>query len=302
MANQDPHVNPQTGNWDDNYYQTTGQYGGGGNSPLALYNQYSGQLNNNLTNFTNQQQGFANQQNTLQNTLLGNQNTQALGTQSQGDQSTFLNSILNPQQKQQGALQYGYGLTQGNENATYGLQSTANTQNRQMALDKLANDQTYALKNLGLQQGQQNQATIEGLNQRGMLYGQAPTGGYQPNNIGGLNGVAGQEAGQVNQGFGNQRGQLNSTYGLNVQDTNQQFGQQQNLLNQSHTFNTAENAFNTSNDINQQNNTFGYQSGMNQLQLAQQKAALANQQAQQSIQNKFTAQQLGGRAAGITGF
>jgi len=297
--------NPATGRnqqfWNGQWYDTPQQNGGSAqtSNPLDLYNQYSKQLSDNLNNYINQQQGFYQTSHDLTAGNLNAQNTQALGTQSDAAKSAFLNSVNDPLQQQEGAIQYGYGLNQGHENATYGLNTTANSQNRQLALDKLANDEKWAMQGVDLNQSKDNAATIDSLNSRGLLYGQQPTGGYNPMAMGGMTGVAGQTAGLVNTGYANQRGQLTSGYGLNQQGINQDYNQQQNMLNENHGYATKENAFNATNDINSQNNAYKLQTGMNDNQLAMYKANLANQKAQQDIQNKITAQSIGARQGGI---
>lgn len=282
--------NPQTGKnqqyWNGQWYDSPQQ--GTNNDPTTQYNNALNTLNNNTNNYFNQQQGFYQKQHDISDALYNAQNQNLLGTQSAGDSQKFLNGIEDPLQKQQGLYQYQYGLDTGHENNTYGLQTTANTQNRQNALDKLANDQNYALAGLGLNQGNQNAQTIDSLNSRGLVYGQKPTGAYNPTAMGGMTGVAGQTAGLVNQDFANQRGQLTSDYGLNVANTNNQYNQQQNLLNENHSYDLKNDAMNTVNNINNQNAQYSYNTGMADNALEQYKAQMENLKQQQLAKNPQT--------------
>jgi len=262
---------------------------GGSTNPLADFQSILDSLNGNTNNYFGQQQGFYNTENQLQNALYGAQNTNLLGTQGADASNAFLNSIEDPLLKQEGQYQYGYGLNSGHTNNVYGLNSTANKQNRDLALNKLSNDENWALANLGLSQGNQNASTIDSLNQRGLLYGQSPTGAYQPTAMGGMSGLAAQQAGRVNEGFGNQRGQLTSTYGLNQQGINQDYTQQQNMLDENHNYDLKNLAMGTVGNINNQNAQNTYNVGMANNQLAQYKASLNNQQQQQLNNNTQTA-------------
>lgn len=267
------------------------------NNPQSYDNilqQYIDTLNKNY----NQNLGNAQQKHDLTTTNLNTLNTQALGVQDPNAQSAFLNSVYTPDMKNQGSIEYGYNMNLGNENAVYGLQNTANSQNRKMALDKLANDEKYALAGLGLKQGNQNAATLDSLNSRGLLYGQAPTGGFSPNAMGGMNGFAAQQSGLVNQDFNNQRGQLTGGYDLNVGGTNNQYNQLQASQDQQHNYNVKNLGYNAANDVNSQNANYTYQTGManNQLQAYKNTAGQQlynDQQSADQIAKKQGAQQNG---------
>lgn len=262
---------------------------GGSTNPLADYQSILDGLNGNTNNYFGQQQGFYNTENQLQNSLYGAQNTNLLGIQGSDASNNFLDSIEDPLLKQQGQYQYGYNLNTGHDTSVYGLNSTTNKQNRDLALSKLSNDENFALQGLGLQQGNQNASTIDSLNSRGMLYGQSPTGAYKPEAMGGMDGLAGQQAGRVNQGFDTQRGQLTSAYGLNTQGVNQDYTQQQNMLDENHNYDLKNLALGTVGNINNQNAQNTYNVGMANNQLAQYKASLNNQQQQQLNNNTQTA-------------
>lgn len=295
-------ANGKTQRWFNGVWTDGAEPGGagGGSNPLDLYNTYSNDLNNNLNKYTDQQIGFSQTGHDLTSNQLNTQNTQALGTQPVADRSAFLSSILTPEQQQLGSLQYGYKINQGHEDNTYINNLNANNQNRDLAINKLNNDEKWAMANIGVQQGNQNQQTIEDLNGRGLLYGQTPTGGLQPTALGGMQGVAAQNANPINAYFNNQRGQTQQNFGLNTQGVNLNHDQTALQQAENHNFAGQTNAFNTSNDINQQNTNFTYQAGQNDNQLAIAKAAAEQQKAQQSIQNKITAQSIAARQGGIT--
>lgn len=250
-------------------------------------------LNGNTNSYYGQQQGFYQKDHDVKAQQYDTQNNLALGTQDQAAKDAFLSQIFNPLQKQQGSLEFGYGLDSGHENNTYGLNTTANTQNRKLALDKLANDEQYALAGLGLKQGDQNASTIDNLNSRGLLYGQQPTGEFRPDAMGGMNGVAGQQAGRVNQDFNTQRGQLTSGYGLNKLGTNLQYDQSQHLLDENHGYNANELKFNAANGINNQNMNFLSNTGANDNQLQQYKASINNQKQKELFGNEQNAKTQG---------
>lgn len=288
--------NPVNGGWYNNpqgqnqqWLNGQWQNAPGGSNALSDYQSSLNSLNNNTNNYFNQQQGFGQASHDLTATNLNTLNTQALGTQDQGAKDAFLGSVLDPLQKQEGSVQYGYGMNLGHTNNVYGLNSTTNRQNRDLALAKLANDENFALQGMGLAQGKENAASIDSMNQRGLLYGQSPTGAYQPNAMGGMSGLAGQQTGLVNQDYGIQRGALTSGYGLNVQGANQDYNQQQNMLDENHNFDQKNLAYGAANDVNAQNASYSLQSGMNNNQLAQYKASIENQKQQQLNNNTQTA-------------
>lgn len=266
--------NPATGKnqqyWNGQWFDTPQQNGGSSANNPASYNNILQQYNDAINKYSDQQLGTAQTTHDLTTNMLNAQNTQALGTQSGTDQASFLNNVDTPDQKNQGSVEYGYNMNLGHDNNVYGLSTTANSQNRQLALNKLANDENWAIKGIDLNQGKDNETSLESLNSRGLLYGQSPTGGYQPIAMGGMTGLAGQQAGLVNTDFANQRGQLGSDYNLNVLGTNQQADQQQNMLNENNGFDQKNLAYGAANDINSQNNQFGYQTGNanNQLLMA----------------------------------
>ena len=273
----------------DNSLQLANQYGD------AYYNQ----LQKGMQDYYNKAGGIYQQSHDLTANNLNTQNTNLLGTQGQDASNAFLNSIYDPALKQEGSLQYGYNMDKTHENNAYGIQSGLNTSFRDLALNKLANDEKIATQKLNLQQGIDNQGKIEDLNSRGLTYGQSPTGGYQVSPIGGLNGVAGQQAGLQNQDYANQYGALNSTYGLNQQGANLDYQNAQQPLDETHRYNLQNNAFGTVNNINDQNRNYSYQTGVNNNQLAQNQLQLAQQQNQQQINNRAIADQYGARKAGV---
>lgn len=304
-----------------NSYNTQSQIvpingGGGSSTPQQTYptvpnlqdlatqygNDYYNQLDNALTNYINQQQGFYQQQHDLTTNNLNTQNTQLLGTQGADASNAFLNGIYDPLLRQEGALQYQYGLDSTHNNDVYNLNSIANQQQRDLALQKLATDEQYNMASLNQNQGQDNQKQLEDLNSRGLLYGQNPgVGSYYQGDINSLGGVAGNIMEQgPNQTYDIQRGQLTGDYQNSVLGQNQNYTQQQGLLNTNHAYDNKNLAANTVNNINDQNRNYSYQTGMANNQLAMYQAQLAQQKADKEQQNRITADQYGANKAGVT--
>lgn len=288
----DPHVNPATGNWDDNYYATTGKYGGGSSDPNL------NAVNSNNNQYIDQLMQQAGNNRDLALKQLDAQHQLALGN-NDDHTAKFLESVANQLEHDQGQVQYDYNLGTNRENTQYGLSGQGITNTRQQALNQLAEDERSGLANIGLSQGQGNQATAEDLNSRGLLTGSAPTGltGGAPTNqqLGGINGVGAYGALTNNQGFTNQRTALQNSIGLGTNVANQNAGQQQQQLDFTHQNNLQDLTTTARRGVQDAQNTFNF---------GQQQANLTYQQQQQQLNRQRLALQLAapGTASTLTGY
>jgi len=295
----DPHINPATGNWDDNYYANIGQYGGStGNSQTdQIFQQNAAKENQYIDSLMSQNKGqldLALKQLDAQHKLaLGNDDT---------EQAKFLESVANSLESQIGRIPYDYQKYSNRELQQYAMGNTNIANNKQLALDKLSNDEQNNLASLNLNQGQANQATAEDLNKRGLLTGQAPQGMFQGSSLTGINGVGGQVAGQQNTDFGNQRNVITSGYDLGVRGTNLDASQQQNALDFQHQNTMTDLTDQARRDAQDAGNayTFGTQSA--NLGFQAQQAALERQRQQLLAQDRQNAINQSGRQQGILGY
>lgn len=212
----------------------------------------------------------------------------------------FLESVANNLESQIGRIPYDYQRYTDRELKSYALGNTAIAQNKQNALDKLANDE----KTLAQTQGQSNVNTVEDLNQRGLMYGQTPTGGMNPTPstptaqpLTGMGGVAGQTANTQNANFGTQWN-ANAIAGQGINNT---FGQQQSTLDLNHANTLEDLTTGARRDAQDANNadTFGTQQA--QLTYDQQMATLERQRQQNLLQDKMSSSNLVGQNKGVLG-
>jgi hypothetical protein len=274
----DPHINPATGVWDDNYYNTVGKYGGSSSDPnLNL-------LNSNNNAYIDQLLSQAKGQRDLVLKQLDAQHQLALGN---NDDATakFLESVADQVEAQEGRIPYDYNRYTARENQGYGIQSGQIADTRQLALAKLAEDERAQTAGLNLAQGQGNQTTAEALNQRGLAYGAVPTGltGGAPTTqaLGGFGGIGSYAQNANNTGFANQRTALTNSIGLGRQEANLTAKQAQQNLDFAHQNTLQDLTTNARRDVQDQQNayTFGTQQanqnfGITQADLNRQRLAL----------------------------
>lgn len=215
---------------------------------------------------------------------LGNNDTQT---------AKFLESVANTMEQQMGRIPYDYERYTTRENQQYALGNQGISQGRDLALQKLANDENAALQNLSFSQQQANQQGAEDLNSRGLLNGQT----YQN-----PTGLAGQQKTQLNTPFANQRSQLQTAYNTNTQGVNQDYGLQQQNLNLAHTNALQDIQTDARRQVQDQQNS--YQFGAQQANQAynNQIAALQRQKAQLIAGDLAPATQLYGMQKGIMGY
>lgn len=284
----DAHINPQTGNWDDNYYNTVGKYGGSTGDPNTDL------INSNNNAYINQLLAQAGGQHDLAIKQLDAQHQLALGNND--DQTArFLESVASQLENQIGRIPYDYQTYTNRENQQYALGNQQIAQGRQLALDKLAEDERSQQAALNLQQGQQNQSLAEDLNSRGLVNGQALSGltGGMPTTqgLGNVQGIGSYAANSQNQDFANQRVALANSIGLQNRDITQNYGFQQQQANLQHQ--------NTLQDLTTSARR-DTQDAQNQYQFGTQQANLDYQQQQQALERQRLALQLAAPAQAYT--
>ncbi len=153
---QDPHVNPASGVWDDNYYATVGKYGG------SSGNAFTDQLNANDNKYIDQLISEAGGQRDIIIKKLDAEHKLALGNDDVA-KAAFLEKVADGVEQRIGRIPYDYERYTARELEQYAMNKGNIQDNTKLALDKLSMDE----KNLGTQ-------TDESLNQRGLLTGQDP--------------------------------------------------------------------------------------------------------------------------------
>lgn len=151
----------------------------------------------------------------------------------------FLESVANNLESGEGRTAFDYNTGVGRENQSYGMNSGFNLDNKNLALQKLANDEQQSLRQSGTEQGNANRGTVTDLNSRGLMYGQTPVGGLNNTTSGynpltGLGGVAGQTAQMSNLPYQNSTNATIQNYGTGVTGENQNYQQAQQPLDFQH--------------------------------------------------------------------
>lgn len=279
-------------------------------NPTQTADQYYNQLSGKENGYYNDLMGQYGNQHNLVLQHLDAEHKLAVGN-NDPQHAQFLENVANQAENDQGRNQFDYNTSTGRENTSYGLNSTANSQNFQTAMAKLNNDDFTARQTLQRQQGVSNENTSEDLNSRGLLTGQTPGGTNQnqvntTNNPGaqpltGLGGLAGAQAGVQNSQFGGQFGALSRNLGVNTQGVTNTFNQNQNMLGFNHT-NTLQdittNARRSAQDESLGNNyAVGSENNQNNVQTQ----ALQRARAKALQSDKLNAYGSGATSAGILG-
>ena len=159
----DPHINPQTGVWDDNYYANRGKSGGN-----ATFNSYNSQISGEVNKYIDELIGQAKGDYDFAAKYIEAQYKQALGTDDKATQD-FLKTVANSLEEKVGRIVYDYQTNTYRHEQDVKLVTDRTVQGKDLALKRLAEDE-QVLKEQTTQQAnidREQQGTT--LNSRGIL-------------------------------------------------------------------------------------------------------------------------------------
>jgi hypothetical protein len=215
--------------------------------------EYQSSVNKYIDNLLSESQG----QRDLMLKRLDAEHKLALGNEDPAG-AKFLETVADGLEQKIGRIPYDYQRYNHRELEQYALGNRGIAEQKNLALDKLNNDEQIAKQGLGFKQGQANASTAESLNQRGLITGQTPQGMNQPSSLTGLSGLAGKTAGIQNQDFSNQFGALSSTNALARRGINEGAGLAQSTLDFNHNNTMQDLTTGARRDAQDQNNTFSF--------------------------------------------
>jgi len=186
----------------------------------------------------------------------------ALGNDDQA-RARFIESVADSVETKIGRIPYDYERYTKRELDEYALGNREIAESKNLAMAKLDEDERAFDANLGFDQGNENRATVEDLNARGMMEGQKVNNGLNINQTGynpllGLSGLAGATANVNNTGFGNLNTATKNSLGLQREGVSMEAGQAQRRLDFDHTNTMADLKVDARRDAQDQQHAYSF--------------------------------------------
>lgn len=166
----DPHINPQTGVWDDNYYNSTGKYGSliGDIGRLAQSNPTLKGVIDSDNAYIDQLIGEAQGDLNLMLKKLDAEHKLALGSDD-GARADFLERVADKLEERIGRIPYDYERYTSRELESYARESGRVVSDKTTALKRLDEDEKVLRENARLEADQERELQGAELNERGIL-------------------------------------------------------------------------------------------------------------------------------------
>lgn len=235
------------GQWYDTPQQGNSSGGSGKSTADRLYEEAAGKESAYVDDLIAQAQG----QRDLILKKLDAEHKLALGSDDRAT-AQFLETVADKLEERLGRIPYDYQRYTARELEDYAMGSEKIQSTKNLALEKLTNDQRLAENELKLSQGNDNQSLVERLNERGLLGTGKPQGMLQGQSLTGLDGIAGQTAGLQNTAYQQKYDALHSSNDITRRGITLDASQQQNELDFGHKNRISDITVDTRRDVQDQ--------------------------------------------------
>lgn len=216
----DPHVNPQTGLWDDNYYASTGKYGSliGDIGKLAAGNPTLKGIIDSDNAYIDQLIGEAQGDLNMMLKKLDAEHKLALGTDDQA-RASFLEKVADKLEERIGRIPYDYERYTSREIEDYARGSGRIVSDKNTALSRLDEDERVLRENARIDAEQARAEQDASLNERGLVSGpRESASGLAGKNIRTLEDAIKRKEDEITRSVGRDRFDLTQTAGRSLED------------------------------------------------------------------------------------